>query len=222
MLDRTERSRQENLLEEAIQEYKTQPHTPELVTKTWERLWQVWGGGVNLNFIVPACNRPQEKLVELENLPEPRMMIYCPDKIATPEGLFLLGEIFPHMESWSLEKGARVINEVNVGGWYDIEARIEAPYTGTTEDGLRKLFASQGRTGQRLATYIIGAQFSFLITGHYFDDSRSRQSRLLGSRCWDRVLYARFHWSGRLIVFADLLPQFHDSLTGGRSEVLVG
>lgn len=206
------------LLEEVIPEYKTKPHTPELVSETWETVWQFWGGGVNRNFVVPACDSIHEEPIEFGYLLVPTMMLYFPNEIATPEGLVLLGKIFPWMKSLSLEKGAGVINEVNGGGWYNIEASIEAPYTDTTEGELRDLFASQGRTGQRLATYIVGAQFSFLTTGHYFDESRSRQSRLLGSRRRDRVVYASFHWSGRLSVFSDLLPQFHDSLTGGRSE----
>lgn len=32
---------QDAVLQQAVAEYKTKPHTPELITATWQKIWQV-------------------------------------------------------------------------------------------------------------------------------------------------------------------------------------
>ena len=206
-----------DLLAGAILEYKRGPLTPELVTSTWQTAWKVWGDSVEHTFDVPYCDRTSEELAALKS--EGRGVVLTPDEIYTPEGLILLGRIFPRMRSWSTEAGTTVTNEVSNGGSIDIEMSVDAPYRtaqGYTEQELIDKIASDARQGQRLATYIVGSQFSKLLTGKYFDQGDT-WSRLPGSRGGDGVLGAYFYSDGYLSVrFWRREFQFPD--LGGRSE----
>lgn len=199
----------------AIQEYKTQPLTPESVNKFWQTLWRVWGESVDRVFEVPACDRTTQELAELKE--NGRGVLLIPDEIYTPEGLVLLGCIFPKMESRTVSEGTTITNENNRGGCIDVEMDLESPNRNTTEKDLEKLFASQGRKGQREATYIIASQFSKLLAGHYFDE-KATWSRLLGSRSGGGGVGAGFWPGGCLRVGLNQDPQSHYPDMGGRSE----
>ncbi len=201
-------------LRQQLQEYKSQPHTPELVTATWQTVWQSWGERVDLKLPVPSLDRTPEELVELEK--NGNMLVFVPDRLASQEGRHLLGEIFPEMRSYSVEKGNPVTNEHNRGGWYDIEKSLDVPHTNTTEKEAKKIFDKQERNGQRLNTYIIGSQFSKLTAGHYFDEST--YSRMPGSRREGRVVGALFNPSGDLSVRPYWDPRFRGRSLGARSE----
>lgn len=202
----------------AIQEYKTQPLTPELVDRTWQTLWKVWkvwGERVDHVLYVPTCDRTKEELAKLKE--ENRAVILAPDEIYTRGGLVLLGRMFPKMQSTTVSERTTITNENNRGGCIDVEMDLESPNRDTTEKDLEKLFKAQGRKGQREATYIIASQFSKLLTDHYFDEGDT-SSRLPGSRNEGSVIGARFYSGGGLRVSWYLGPQNQFPLLGGRCE----
>lgn len=213
----SEKEKPQDLLRAAIQEYKDQPHTPELITRVWQTIWGVDGQKAGLVIEVSVCDRTQEELVKLEQ--EGRMLVYVPPELSTQENRHLLGEMFPKMKSYSTEKGNPVTSEPNQYGWVDVEANVEAPNTNTNEGKLRSLFASQGREGVSLNSYIIASQFSKRVEGKYFDEGLT-WSRLLGSRLGRWVvsaLFLRFNSDGRLRVCWVLLPLVRSPVLGGRS-----
>lgn len=205
-----------SLQEEAIiHEYKTYPHTPELIDKTWQALWKIWGERVEHVFSVPDCDRTEEELKELEE--EGRGIILVPNEIYTKEGLILLGRIFQRMRSWAVEVGTTIENDYNEGGCIDIETGVDSPNMDIPQEGLEGLFTPSGRKGQRLATYIVASQFSKLLTGFYFDGKTS--SQLLGSRSGGNVVCSEFDsTSGWLGVGSIINPQYRHPDLGGRSE----
>jgi hypothetical protein len=203
-----------NLLGQAVKEFKEKPHTPEMVTSYWQTLWKVWGEKAGLSLTIPSCDRTRKEITRLEK--EGRKLVYVPTEVASQENRHLLGRIFPEMQSYSVKKDNPVTNESNQGGWFDIEANLDSPNRNTKENDLKNLFEKQGKSGQRLNTFIIASQDAKLQTGHYFDENT--WSRLVGSRSAGRVVDASFGVLGRLRVHWSLGPQDHFSSWGGRSE----
>lgn len=202
-----------------IQEYKAaKVPTPDLVNNTWQGIWKVIGEKVDFEYQVPECDRTQEELAQLRK--ENRAVLLLPNDIYTPEGLVRLGQAFPLMNSSATnpEVAARISHSSYEGGSIDIEMVHDAPYRtrqGYNEKQLREKIAADGRVGMRLPTYIIGGQFSKLLTGHYFDEntwSRTPESFLGG-----RALTAYFGSVGRLGVDG-WFPSSQDPHLGGRSE----
>lgn len=206
----------EDLLREAIREYKTQPHTPELVTETWQARWQVWGERAGLSIVVPDFPDTQEGLAEREQKGD--KPIYVPPELATQESRYLLAKIWPNVTSYSVQEGNPVTNEVDHLGWKYVEASVDAPHRNTQEADLRKMFASQGREEMTLTEYIIASQDSKLRTDRFFDEGAT-WSRLLGSRSMGGVVRALFGSDGRLRVYWGLAPQDSGPGLGGRSSV---
>lgn len=207
----------QDLLQQAVQEYKTSPHTSELVDRTFQTLWGVWGARVGHSFNVPNCDRTAEALEALRA--EGRGVLLEPDELYTREGLILLGRVFPNMQRWSDDEYATIVNEYDGGGCIAVEMTLAAPYRpkrGYTEQQLNHAIAADGRKGQRLATYIVLGQFLNEVTGHYPDEKT--WSRLLGSSVEGSTLLARFYPNGGLRVYSALDPQDRSPGLGGRSE----
>lgn len=79
-----------------IKEYKAaKVHTPELINNTWAGIWRVIGERVDFKYLVPACDRTTEELVDLRI--KNRANLLLPDDIYTPDGLVRLGRAFPLM-----------------------------------------------------------------------------------------------------------------------------
>lgn len=78
----------------AIQEYKTQPHTPELINRFWQTFLDISIKRQALAIPVPvvSCDRTQK---ELEKLRNERKMWIPETKLTYPQ----LGKIFPKMAS---------------------------------------------------------------------------------------------------------------------------
>lgn len=148
-------------------------HTPEDITNLWDVIWQIWGRRGDILPAVPHLKAKQHELAELEE--EGKMFVYLPYELVSPgqSKYLLLNKIFPETATNLLKNSGSMEDEYHRYGWIDIEASIETPYSYTTETELTRLFSSQNRAGQRLSTYIIGSQFSKLITGHYFDHASS-------------------------------------------------
>lgn len=208
-----ERLEKIDLIGPAIAEYKSQPLTPELVNKTWQTLWTEWGKRIGQTFDVPACDRTTEELVKLKK--ENKGVLLIPDNVSLVD----LGKIFPQMQNWAVQEGTTVGNDHNKGGSIDIEMDLDSPNRNDTERGAAFSLEEEERNGQRLTTYIIGSQWSKLLTNHYFDEN-TFSSRLLGSRSDGSLVYAGFHSDGRLRVrvhwgLGNVMP---DPRIGFRSE----
>ena len=209
-------ARTENRIQEAIHEYQTQSLTPESVNRFWQILWQVGEELTGHQLPVPLCDRNPEELEELRK--EGRGVLLIPDEITAPEGLAILGGIFP-MKSWFVRGGTTVVNDHNrnQGSCIDIEMSVDAPNTDTTEDDLKQRFKLEGRDSQRFAVYIVGSQFCKLLIGKYFDEGDT-SSRLLGSKDKGQFIIANFNPSGNLEANSNLKAKDHNSHLGGRSE----
>lgn len=205
-------------LEKVVREFVSTPHTPELYTVTFQAIWKgnqaiLKQAGVDLKLTVPECPYTKEELLKLEE--EGRRVGYLPVELSTQKSRHLMAKIWPQMQSHSVKEGNQVTNEIDAFGWFDYEASIDAPYTGTNEAQLKDEFKRQGREVLNLNQYIVASQDSKLFTGEYLDQNNT-WVRLLGSRFGGSVVYARFHGDGRLNVFSRLRPRFHNEDLGGR------
>lgn len=175
-------------LESVIKEYSTESHSPELITKTWQSLWKVWGNRAGLDISVPLLNKDRSEISEVEK--SGNVFIFLPKEVETDEGRITLAKIFPHIAgTWRRNPGLQK-NTYSNAGWIDIESSIASPNLGLTDTETIALFTSRQRKGQRLNTYIVGAQFSKLINGHYFDnlDTEGTESLLMGTRLMGSIV----------------------------------
>lgn len=93
---------------------------------------------------------------------------------------------------------------------------IDSPNRNTNEKQAMDILKKEGRVGQRLATFIVGSQFSRLLTDRYLDEG-STFSRLSGSCGEGDILSACFR-SDFLLVYWDLRREDPDPDLGFRSE----
>ncbi len=206
----------QDILQRAISEYQTGVRTPELLTRTFQAIWQERGERVGSDFQVTTCDRTQEEIAELEK--QGRRLTYVPEGT----NLVTLGRMFPQMRSWAVREDTTVTSQNPQTGWIDVEADASAPYRDTTEgklnNQLNSLAKKLGRpiSGMDLETYIVGSQDNKLFTGQYFDENT--WSRLAGSRHGGGVVSAIFYPLGDLNVSSGLRPQVHYPSLGGRSE----
>lgn len=200
-------------LEQAAAAYKENP-TPETVTSLWQEFWAGAGKRVGRELTVEEFSGTAGDLTE--HLRAGDMPIYVPQELAGQERRYLLGKIWPQMRSHSVQPGNQVSNEQPRSGWRWVEASLEAPYLGTTEPELERELANRGRDGQNETEYIIGAQASKLLTGHYFDEDT--WSRLPGSREFGHVVSASFLADGNRDVVPYWLAAYRYGNLGGRSS----
>lgn len=204
-----------DLINFAIAEYKKSPLIPELVTKTFQTIWQERGKLlVGVKFEVTPCPFTQEELARLEE--RGLRLGYLPQALATQESRHTLGEMFPKMQSGSVQKGNAVTNDESPFGWFDYEASIDAPYLDTTE---KQLMDKLGQAKRKLLSenqYIIAGQDSKLFVGKYLDE-KSTFVRV-GSRSGGDLVGVDFGSVGDLLVLWCLDPQRHDPSLGGRSS----
>jgi hypothetical protein len=202
--------------------------TPDFVTATFQKIWQVRGERIGLNIVIDPCDRTTEELAELTK--NGRRIGYLPQQLKTQEERLLLGNIFPHLASYVVRvgllreagkptNGVVGTNEADRSGWFDYEASIAAPYLDTTEEGLREAIAAEAKKlnrelfGMNLNEYIVAGQDTRLLTGHWPDEPGSAEwefngkkyitstsSRLLGSRTHGNVVSPSFHPNGHLEV----------------------
>lgn len=203
-------------LEVAIAEYKTQLHTPELVTQTHQAIWQARGETVGVTYEVTPCPYTREKLADLEA--NGKRVGYLPAELATQQTRHKLGEIFPRMQSYRVQKGNSVANDKDPSGWFDYEAAIDAPYLDTKEGELMNRIKKDGRVILSLNQYIVAGQDSKLFTGQYPDEARRTWVRV-GSRDKGSILLeAGFQSNGRLDVSLPVRADARSPVLGGRSS----
>ncbi len=202
-----------NLLDQAVNEFKDNPHTPESVNRFWQTFLEtsIKSRGLDIPVPIVSCDRTQE---ELEALGKEGKMWVPETKLTYSQ----LGKIFPETKSYALREDSPIKDEYEQDAkGVDVEVSIESPNRETTENDLRELFKSQNRKGMRLSTYILASQESKLLAGQYFDEGDT-WSRLLGSRDGGHVVDAGSYVDGFLVVGWSLDPRGHDSDWGRRSE----
>jgi len=212
---RFEPEQNQNLLQQAIEEFKVGPPNPELATKTFQTIWQVRGKAAGVEVAIPSCDRSAEELAEL--VKTGRRIGYLPEQVMTQKDRPLFAKMFPGLESHSVQEENPVTNEVDRFGWFDYEASVSAPYLNTTEDQLRGMIAADGRLEINLSEYIVAGEDSKLFTGKFLDEVYYTWARLLGSRDDGKVIVARFYPVGYLDVRRYPNPQHRHPLLGGRS-----
>jgi len=200
---------------QAVKEYRFQPHTPELVTRTYQTIWLEQGELVGMVFEVCPCPYTQEELADLEQ--QGKRVGYLPVELATQQSRHLLGKMFPQMRSDSVWESNPITNNENPSGWFDYETRIDAPYLNTNEDQLEEKVVEGGRMLLSLNQYIVAGQDSKLLTGQYLDEERTWAR--LGSRDEEgRVIGANFNQDGNLRVRWSFGSDHHTQRLGGRSS----
>ena len=197
-----------------IEAYQNQPHTPKLVTETHQAIWQVRGELVGATYEVTPCLYTLEQLADLEV--NGKRLGYLPQELATQQTRQILGEMFPKMPRYSVQKDNTVTNDENPSGWFDYEAAIGAPYLDTKEDQLMARIKKDERRILSLNEYIVAGQDSKRLTGKYLDEIRTWVR--LGSRLDGRIVGARFYWGGHLRLDWLLRVDAHSPYLGGRSS----
>ncbi len=213
-------------VDQAIEEYQSQPLTPELVTKIHQTIWQARGELVGATYEVIPCPYTQKELKDLEK--KGRRAGYLPVELETQQSRHLLGQMFPQMVNVSfiqsygeimqcLISNTPVRNDESRFGWFDYETAVDAPYLNTTEEQLTKKVAKEGKSLLTLNEYIVAGQDGKLFTGQYLDEEGT--SARLGSHYgYDYGVRACFYQDGRLFVDRYLLSSNRSPDLGGRSS----
>ncbi len=197
---------------EGVTEFKLD--TPDAVTNTFGRIWEARGKLIGVTFDIAQCPLSEKELKEREKR-NIRVGV-LPQAVATQETRHLLGEMFPKMQSHSVQEGNSVTNDENPSGYFDYEAAIDAPYLDTKEKELMERIKKDGRTILNLNQYIVAGQDSKLFTGKYLDEVSTWVR--LASRDGGRVVGARFCSDGHLRVYSRLDADVRHSRLGGRSS----
>lgn len=95
----------EDPLQQIIEVYNTQPHTPEFITSTHQAIWKVRGELVGTTYEITPCPYTQEELTDLET--NGKRIGYLPKELATQQNRHVLGKMFPKMRSHSVPKRQR-------------------------------------------------------------------------------------------------------------------
>ena len=187
---------------------------------------QADGKRIGLDISVLDCNwtkrEMRKPMIGINGAEVPSMMVYIPQELYGQEGLIKLGQMYPKMNIWPVQKEtvAWVMRDSpdssKKGRWIKVEATIDAPNINTTEKDLKNHAKAKKYSRQRLITYIFASQASKDLTGHYLDEE-STWSRL-GTHFQSEVAYVRFHSDGDLTIPWPLDPQAHGAGIGGRFE----
>ena len=203
-----------NSVDQTVEAYKSQPRTPELVTRIFQTIWRERGKFVGATYDITPCPYTQKELTVLGQ--QGKRVGYLPFGLETQQNRKILGKMFPKMGSYSVKEGNLVTNNENPSGWFDYETGIDAPYLNTTEKQLTERVAGEGRKLLNLNQYIIASQDSNSLTGQYLDEKTLAR---LGSRNGGRVVHACFDRDGVLGVdWPPLGPDDHCRGLGGRSS----
>ncbi len=213
----------------ALLRYNSEPHTPELVTKTLRAVFNYWAAratkrGVKLpDIVIPplnvAGNLLEQPTKDIEGNFVPTITIFCPHEFEGKKGLILLGEMFPLMGSRTIKYNTPVQSENDETGWLNVEAILDAPNLDTNESQLRQHFNSLGRDGMNENAYILLSQFVRLTRGEFID--LKTLCRLLGSQIDGRVINARFGSDGDLHANTHVWSSLHGYELGGRSVKVI-
>lgn len=212
---------QNHLLQQAIEEYKEGPPTPESVTNYWWAKLRADGARAGLNIAVPDCDWTEEEIqkpmVDIKGNPVPGMMVYKPEQFRGEEGLILLARLYPKIAVYSTREDTPITNTHETHGWIKVEAVIDAPNLNTRLKELEDFAKEQGYIRQAEGTYVLASQASKDLYGQFFDEGNT-SSRLLGFRGEDVVIIPDFLSEGYWAVVQPLYPQDCSPRLGARFE----
>jgi len=210
-------------IDQAVKEYQSKPHTPELVTKVHQVIWQARRerlGLIGVTCKVTPCPYTQEELKDLEQ--KGRRLGFLPTELASQLSRYRLGQMFPEMGSGSVKEGNDITNDESPSGWFDYETAVDAPYLDTVEKKLAyekqltERILKDGRKLLSLNQYIVAGQDSKLLTGRYLDEEKTWTR--LGSRRVGHVIGALFYPDGKMFVFFDFQSFDRVQALRGRSS----
>jgi hypothetical protein len=203
-----------NPVTQAIAEYRLHLPTRELVTQTHRVIWQARGELVGVAYEVTACPFSAKELTQRK---EKGIRVgFLPRGLEAQKSRHKLGEMYPGMRSFSVQKGNPITNDKNSGGWFDYEEAIDAPYLDTNEEQLLKKLAKDGRKLLNVNQYVVATQDSILFVGHYLDETRTYTR--LSSRKNGHLVRVGCRPNGRLDVYSNLQTGAHGPGLGGRSS----
>jgi hypothetical protein len=189
-------------------------YDPGQIHSQWIGMYKSWGMPKHLQVPKPTFTR--EKVVEMANLPEPRVPLYVHPKLT----LGMLNDLFPEMKGhWSLQQDSGVKDNYELSGWMFVEVALECPNRNTNQKQLEETFSSQGAKGLTLLAYFIFGRYCKTIRDRYPD--LQTWGRTLGSSEDGRVLGAFFFSYGMPGVdYYFFESSFVHSRLGGRSAVV--
>ena len=212
--------------------YRNEPNSPECLADYMEYFWKnrrIKLGVSVSSLAVDTCPWNEDQIAKfrgVEALSDKAegvrdIVRFIPEVVAGDLELIKRG--FPEINFYlygGLINLSDIKNEYVLKGWGRSEAEIDAPYTDTTEQGLKDIFVSLGRQGLTVPAYAIFGVFSRDFTKKYLDQIRTiirTVGSVKGSSEAGRVLDARFNPVGYLYVSSDWNPGDRNGSIGGRS-----
>jgi len=207
-----------NAVKEIITEYKTKPHTPELLTKMHRVIWKyredkLRKKNIDISLTIQDCPLSQAEIEKLES--EGKKISYLPPELSTQSSRHIMAKIWPEMKHQSCTKDNLFENDMERFGWFDYEGRNDFANSTLNEKELLELFEGEGRLGMNLSEYIVASHDNKLLTRNYLD--QNTWSRLPGTSVKGKIVNACFGNFGLLIAYRNLSPEFIDPRLGGRS-----
>lgn len=153
----SEKAEAEGAPETFREEDQRKLETPEGVTEYWRRIWASWGNKVGKSFRIPPLTIDRSRL--RAHYVFGKKIVYVPQEVAIPDGLNMLGRIFPEMQLGP--DVARMFVSAQPGAGYLAIVDSITP---------RSVYEEGPARGIGLPTYIVASQDSKLNTGRYFDE----------------------------------------------------
>lgn len=202
-------------LDQALEAYRTRPHTRELITEFHGALWRQIGAIAGVNIAVPVFES-QKDIKEQEG--RGKGIIFVPEghaaqnqrlRIVSALSKIVGNEFVPN--NWSVQDDNSVTNDVLHTGYRWVDMAINAPHANTSDqsagDLMKKSKPEEGADGMNLSEYVIAGLQSKLVTGKYLDEVKT-WVRLLESRHEDFIVYTKFNPDGRLHVRSSFGPLY--------------
>jgi hypothetical protein len=192
--------------------------SPKRMTGAMRSFWEMCGRTLGRKYRVEKFPLKWEDIVD--KFHENRVAIFIPPEVTLPD----LAKLFPNLKSKYLSDPGLVVNKVNNSGWLWIDQSPIAPNREASVDELEALFLQQGRQGQSLRTYVIGAVMSKFFNGKHFDENiymgmnqQDTSSMLLGSCSEGGYILADINTYYNSLVICPAIKG-RDKDVGGRSE----
>ena len=206
-------------LEQALSEYRTKPHTAELITSFQKVLWGEISRITGVDVVVPMVAESQQDIEKREK--KGKGIILVPEQFAGQAQRPLITAAFKLVNNgyvsghWSMGSNNLVKNDILHTGYRWIDMQIDAPHTSTNEKQARNAAKKERVDGINHSEYTLAGLQSKLVTGNYLDQDKT-WIRELSSSDSGRVVYSRFDSLGDLRVHSGLYPRRRDDRLGAR------
>lgn len=195
--------------------------TPKDLTGAMQCFWELCGRTIGKKYKLDKFPLSREDIVE--KWQDGRTAIFIPREMNLPDLL----KIFQNLESDFPQDGSRLSHKVDNFGWLWVEYSAVAPNRGASAAELEELFTRQGRQGQSLRTYLIGAIMRKFFFDKHFDEGvnvglnyQHTSSILLGSCLDGGAILASFNGMAHSLRIRPA-PAGCNPDVGGRSEEVV-